>query len=145
MISASTHSASNSHFLLSFPSVLLLFYFRGVADVLAGAVISPLPVILIPVAPPPPVCFRCTTPSPAGLRSSHPRPNGRGAPPVAGGAATTGKGVTVTWTLRTPVRLWRNSVSSVTPLILCLLAPCFLFSRCIRLLRFYLFCSPKPK
>ena len=145
MIFTPTHSASNSHFLFSFPSVLLLFYFRGVGDVLACAVPSPLPVIPPPVVPPSPVCSRHPTPSPAGRRSSHTGPHGRGAPPVAGGAATTGKGVTVTWTLRTPVPLWRNSVSFVIPLILHLFAPCFLFSLCIRLPPFSLLCSPEPK
>lgn len=139
MISTSTRPASNSHFLFSFPSVLLLFYFGGGVDMPACAVLSPLHRL------PPPVCFRRPTPSPAGRRSARTWPHGRRAPPVAGGAATTGKGVTVAWTFRTPVLLWRNSVSSVIPLILCLCAPRFLFSVCIRLPQFPLFCSPKPK
>lgn len=42
--------------------------------------------------------------------------------PGAGGAATTGKDVTVTLTLRTTVQSWRNSVSSAVSLILCLFA-----------------------
>lgn len=82
----------------------------------------PLPALLIPVAPPPPVHTGGPTPSPAGLHSSHTWQNDRGALPVAGGADTTGKDVTVTLTLRTPARFWRNSVSSVTSLIPCLFA-----------------------
>lgn len=122
MIFTSPHSASNSHFLFSFPSVLVLFYFRGVADALACPVSPPpLPAILIPTAPLP-VRAGCPTPSPAGLRSSHTWRNGRGAFPVAGGAATTGKDVTAMLTLRTPAQFWKNSVSSVISLVLCLFA-----------------------
>uniref|UniRef100_A0A8C9PQA0 Kinase suppressor of ras 1 n=1 Tax=Spermophilus dauricus TaxID=99837 RepID=A0A8C9PQA0_SPEDA len=44
--------SSNSHSLSSFPLALLLFYFGGMADVLAGPGLSPCPAILTP----PPVC-----------------------------------------------------------------------------------------
>lgn len=95
----------------------------------------PLPAVLIPAAPPP-VHTGCPAPSPAGLRSSDTWRNGHGALPVAGGAATTGKDVTVMLTLRAPVQFWRNSVFSVISLILCLFAmtlctPCFLPHLCV--------------
>lgn len=124
-IFASTHSASNSHFLLSFSLVLLLFYFGGWL-IRWPALSSP---------PSPPSWFLrlllhlsttalhwVPTPPPAALCSSHTWRNGHGALPVAGGAATTGKDATVTLTLRTPVQFWRNSVSPVISLSLCLFA-----------------------
>lgn len=121
-IFTSTHSASNSHFLFSFSLVLLLFYFGGVADTLACPVISPRHPGSCGSSPTFPQPHWVPTPSPAALCSSHTWRNDRGALSVAGGAATTGKDATVTLTLRTPVQFWRNSVSSVIPLSLCLFA-----------------------
>lgn len=84
------------------------------ADALACPVISPSPHH-------PDSCGPSSTasPSPAGPRSFHAWRNGFRALPGAGGAATTGKDVSVTLTLRTTVPSWRNSVSSAVSLILC--------------------------
>lgn len=81
---------------------------------MACPVISPSPRHLLHLGP-----HWGLTPSPAGLRSFHIWQNHL---PVAGGADTTGKDVTVTLILRTPVQLWRNSVSSDISPILCLFA-----------------------
>lgn len=140
----STHSASNSHFLFSFPLVLVLFDFRGVADALACPIISPSPHRSDSCGP-----FTCPHWVPDSITCwtalfPHTWRNGRGALPVAGGAATTGKDVTVLLTLRTPVRFWRNSVSPVVSLTLCLFAftlctPCFLPLLCV----FFFFHKPE--